>query len=232
MSDEQERMQILNLIDQGKISAEEGLQLLQALVIEEEETEAIPAAVAGAEEAPAAEQAFSGAAEAAPSSSEQPAEQITVRTESAVPPEFTQKWRNWWQIPFWIGTAITVIGAVWMTQALQGGSLSWKFFLALIPFLLGVLIIILAWQSRHAPWLHLRIHERKAGQSTRIALSFPLPIGPTRWFIRTFGNRIPNIQGTSLDEVLLALGRGTSKENPLYIQVEEEDGEQVEIYIG
>jgi len=232
MPEEQERMQILNLIDQGKISAEEGLQLLQALVIEEDQTEALPEIAAEFEEIPAAGEASPRAEEAIPSSSEQPAERITVRTEPAAPPEFTQKWRNWWQIPFWIGTALTVMSAVWMTLALQDGFFVWKFILALAPFLIGVLIIILAWQSRNAPWLHLRINERKAGQSTRIALSFPLPIGPTRWFIRTFGDRIPNFKGTSLDEVLLALGRDTSRENPLYIHVEEEDGEQVEIYLG
>lgn len=230
MPDKQERMHILDLIDQGKISAEEGLQLLEALATDESESavELLPAV----EEPPPGEAEQEEAAQFP--EGKPPVEEFTIlpAPQPTPKPEFAEKWRNWWQIPFWVGTAITVASAVWMTQALQGGKISWGFYLALIPFLFGVLVIVLAWQSRNAPWLHIRINEHKEGHSTRIALSFPLPIGPMRWFLRTFGDRIPNIRGTSLDEVMTALGQGTSKENPLYIRVEEEDGEQVEIYIG
>ena len=53
------------------------------------------------------------------------------------------------------------------------------------------------------------------------------------WFLRTFGRYIPQLDQTSLDEIILAIGETTSPETPIYVQVDDdEDGDQVEIYIG
>jgi hypothetical protein len=47
------------------------------------------------------------------------------------------------------------------------------------------------------------------------------------------GSRIPSLNGTSIDEVILAVANTTDAKNPIYIQVDEgQDGEKVEIYIG
>lgn len=249
VSGEQERMKILEMIENGKISAEQGLQLLESL-LESEAAEESEISEPGAEEpvrmaapvtdaAPGAEQVSfteqaAGEAEAPALAENPPEEVITVLPGQAgnPAPEFARKWRNWWMIPLWVGVAITVLSGVLMYQAQQSGSLGFWFFCASVPFLLGLVVIVLAWQSRTAPWLHLRVSEEEPGRKQRIALSFPLPISPTIWFLRIFGDRIPNLKGTSLDEVLLAVGRGASPENPLYIRAEEDDGDQVEIYIG
>ena len=66
-----------------------------------------------------------------------------------------------------------------------------------------------------------------------IALSFPLPIRLTAWFLRTFGPHIPQLKDTGVDELILALGDSASPGNPLLVNVNEgEGGEQVEVYIG
>jgi hypothetical protein len=55
----------------------------------------------------------------------------------------------------------------------------------------------------------------------------------TAWFFRVFGGKIPGLQDTSVDELIMALGDSTNPENPLYIEVEDdEDGERVEVFIG
>jgi hypothetical protein len=55
----------------------------------------------------------------------------------------------------------------------------------------------------------------------------------TAWFLRVFGDFIPGLQGTSVDELIIALGDSTSPEKPLFIEVEDdEDGERVEVFIG
>jgi hypothetical protein len=105
-----------------------------------------------------------------------------------------------------------------------------------VPFTLGLLAIILAWQSRTSPWLHLRVQQAPGETPQRIAISMPLPTGLAAWFLRTFGHRIPAMKEQGLDELdkmILAVGKNVSPDNPIYVQVDEgENGEKVEIYIG
>jgi hypothetical protein len=148
-------------------------------------------------------------------------------------PADANKWRQWWIIPLWVGVAITVSGGFLMYWAQQSAGIGLWFLCAGVPFLTGVAVMALAWASRSAPWLHLRVQQKPGEHPQRIAFSFPLPIRPTAWFLRNFGGRIPQLKDTSLDEVLLAVGESTSPESPIYIQVDEGDeGEKVEIFIG
>jgi len=53
--------------------------------------------------------------------------------------------------------------------------------------------------------------------------------------MRIFGRYIPDTKGASPDDILTALDaleESTTPETPIYIKVDDEDGEQVEIYIG
>ena len=53
--------------------------------------------------------------------------------------------------------------------------------------------------------------------------------------MRVFGQWIPKTNGASPDDILTALDavdETVSYENPIYIEVDDEDGERVEIYIG
>ena len=84
-----------------------------------------------------------------------------------------------------------------------------------------------------ASWLHIRIRQKPGERPQTIALSFPLPIRITAWFLRNFGSRIPKLKETGLDELILALGKNATPQAPFYIEVNEgEDGEQVQVYIG
>jgi hypothetical protein len=94
------------------------------------------------------------------------------------------------------------------------------------------LTLVLAWQSRSARWLHLRVQQRPGEWPRTIAFSFPLPLRISSWFMRIFQPYIPGMQGVSIDEMLSALETSTSSEEPLTIEVEEDDGERVQIFIG
>ena len=230
----------------GQISAEEGLQLLQALngqvdflekpleapTEEEDFQTALPLSETSDWPAAAQETAeiHPGILDALPPD-EKPASQESLETNAL--PASARKWRRWWMIPLWIGVAITVSGGLLMYYALESNGIGLWFIFASVPFIIGVAIMALAWSSRSAPWLHLRIQGRSGESPERIAFSFPIPIRPTAWFLRTFGHKISRLEGTSLDEIILAVGNTTSPENPIYIQVDEgENGEKVEIFIG
>jgi len=166
-----------------------------------------------------------------------PASQAVIEplapTGPATLPDDARKWKRWWMVPVWIGVGITVFGGLFMYLALQSSGIGFWFVCASTPFILGLLVIVLGWGSRNAPWLHLRVQQPPGEKPERIAFSMPLPIRPAAWFVRTFGRWIPSMKEYSIDEMILAVGDKTSPENPLYIVVDEDEtGEKVEIYIG
>ena len=274
------RLRVLEMIDEGTITAEEGLRLLQAFSAADVAADAIDkvdfqAASAGAPsdeaeiplpggatiEPPPAIVATAGFAAAQPGLAGTATEPLAANLPAIVTPSVSQtiperaveppastgpailppaalpddalKWKRWWMVPVWVGVGITVFGGLFMYLAMQSSGLGFWFACASLPFILGLLVIVLAWGSRNAPWLHLRVQQPPGEKPERIAFSMPLPIRPAVWFLRTFGRWIPNLKEHSYDEVILAVGDTTSPDNPLYIVVDEEEtGEKVEIYIG
>ncbi len=223
-----ERIRILEMIESGEIDTSEGLRLLQTSNINVE-----PLQVTGSPHNPgdpSESQRFTAGAAADPS--ERLAEPEVVPPRDVPLPPTPEKLRLYWMIPLWIGVGITALGGLLLSWVLQATGVSFWFFLASLPFFLGVLVMALAWQSRDGHWLHLRIEENVSGRSQRISFSIPLPIRPTAWFLRNFGDHIPVLRRTALDEVILALGNTTTVENPIYIEVnDEEDDERVLIFI-
>ena len=134
MSNEPERMHILQMIEDGKITAAEGLSLLNAL------TGAKP----GAE---------GGGAEPVPEAPPAEAEKAQAMPEMG-------KWKQWWLIPLWIGLGITFFGGLLMYWAYAAGGFSFWFACAALPFTLGVLVAALASASRSSRWIHVR--DRKS----------------------------------------------------------------------
>ena len=147
--------------------------------------------------------------------------------------EEIKKWKRWWVIPLWIGAGITVIGGSLMYWAFSANGFGFWFACTWFPFLLGVALLGLAWSSRTAPWLHVRVHQSPGKTPKKIAISFPIPIRLTAWGLRVFGHHIPHMEGTNLDEVILALKDVSKDETPLFVDVNEgEDGERVQVFIG
>jgi len=141
------------------------------------------------------------------------------------------KVKRWWFLPFSIGLILTVISSIWMYLGYTSKGLGWGFWLSWIPFILGVLTMALSAFSRKAKWIHIRIKERKNNSKVNINLSFPLPIGMTRWFFRNFGDKIKATRDVPIDLMLNDLDASITEDNPLYIKVDD-DGDDVEIFIG
>lgn len=214
---EEERRQVLEMVQSGTITAEQGLELLQALQADDE-AQALPENI---EQQPTADD----------STPEQPIPEDQPRT----PPDLgksAQRWRNWWWVPLWVGVAVTALSGLFMFLAYRSSGFGFWFACTWFPFLLGVAVMAMAAASRTAPWLHVRIRQKEGDSPRRIAFSFPIPLRLTRWFLRTFRHTIPGLDSVpNMDKMLDSL-KNITPEAPFFVQVDEEDGEQVEVYIG
>jgi hypothetical protein len=229
MSEKNERIQILEMIESGVITAEEGARLLRAIDTDQHYGEAVDDET-GVPEA----HEYSNAEEASVSP-DGDAEPVSGEVlEDKFKPEI-EKWKRWWMIPLWIGVGVTIIGSLLMLWAYQSTGFSFWFGCTWLPFLLGVAVIAMAWGSRSARWLHLRVQQEPGEWPRTIAFSFPLPLHFAAWFMRTFGRFIPKVNeiGIDFDQLIQVFETSTNSETPFYVEVDEgEGGEKVQIYIG
>jgi hypothetical protein len=233
-----QRLDILRRVERGDLSTENASRLLEALEmgLPLEPADLLPAAP---------ETLLPATLAAAPSAA--PAPDVEV-----IPPPMLHAageapqlsdlessrfnfWQRWWLLPFGIGVVLTLLGAYWMYLGYMAAGLGWGFWLSWVPFGLGVVITAVAARSRTARWLHVRVHESgsKHDNPHNINISFPLPISFGAWVLRTFGRWMPDdFQKQHLDEVLATLDKALTKDAPMHVMVNEDSGDQVEVFIG
>ena len=206
MANEAER-KILDMVEEGSITAEEGLRLINAMD-------------GGGKAKPA-----QAAVEVLPPMGEEDAPRISEEERRRM-----NKLKRWWVLPFGIGLLVTTLGAIWMYTSYTA-SAWWGFWLAWIPFLIGIFVVAVSFQTSRSVWLHVRIKQSPGESPARIAISLPLPVGLTRWFLRAFGGRIPGLKDQPYQDYADILDN-LSPEEPFYVHVNDEDGEEVEVFIG
>ncbi len=217
MSDE--RMEILRMIEQEQISPAEGVQLLEALSAGEEAAVEQADTLGEGESSP-----VSPAVETTFTQGEPPEEVVAPPTTPFEVPKFG----HLWLIPLAVGSFLGAVGLglIILIQNASPGS----FFLLCggMPLLLGMVTVLVALWSRTARWLHIRIRGEQ-----RISLSFPLPLRLTGGVLRLVRPHVPQLKETGLDEVILALDESLVGEEGFYVDVQDEqDGEQVQVFIG
>ena len=245
MVNESERTQILKMISDGIITADEAAKLLDAL--DETSDDSTPEGDALTDSSDFSEseptspsESFEEIPDAFGSYQSQSDEEVLepdkIYHSDTMPkppdPDEIEKWKRWWVIPMWVGIGITVVGGALMYTAYANNGYGFWFACAWFPFMLGVMFMALAWGSRTTPWLHVRIHQRPGQSPQKIAISFPLPIRLAGWGLRTFGHHIPNMEGMDLENVLVALNESAKDGTPFFVDVDDEDGERVQVFIG
>ena len=212
MSDD-EREQILKMVADGKITAEEALKLMQALdeapIEEPLDITSLPVPEPKEEQAP---------------------------PKPKPDPEFTNKinrFRRLWLIPLTVGLVFTVLGAYWMYSAMLSSGFGFWFLCAWFPFLLGVAVVTLGAISKTSRWLYVNVEQKPGESPRRIVFAFPIPSAMLRWGIRNFGHNIPPEHRDTADIAMKAIFEEDSAfTEPLYVDVHDEDGEHVQVYIG
>jgi len=137
-----------------------------------------------------------------------------------------------WLVPVYVGLALFVCGAL-AVFPLYAASGSWLWLVCGWPvFLIGVLTILAGWLARNSRWVHLRI-TNVDGTRRSIKLSFPLPLRLTAWALRIASRFSGRLKDTGVDEIVVALNEGLKSDQPLYVDVQDDDdGERVQVYIG
>jgi hypothetical protein len=204
-SDEQK--QILKMLEEGKISADEAMTLIKAL-----------------EETPTEGEIEVIETEAGPDQGR------------SVGPEFEEvktRARRFAMIPMWIGVLFTVLGAYWMYALVQKANYGFWFFFAWLPLLLGILLVAISAGGMNSRWLYVNVDQEPGEWPQHITLGFPIPLGIIGWFLRNFGHYIRGMDKTNVDEILMALSMANHLDEPLIVNVDEgDDGERVQVYIG
>ena len=213
MVDEAER-KILGMVENGDITAEEGLRLMNAMGSRAHPAQPI-------DEDPLEAVTFVPVDDVLEPSGPRMSEEEQHRMKHL---------KRWWVLPFGIGLLIMVLGAIWMYTGYTNSGFGWGFWLSWLPFLLGIFIVAVSFQTSRSVWLHIRIKQKPGESPGRISISLPLPISLTKWFMGAFGNRIPGLRDQPLENYAEIL-ENISPEEPFYIHVND-DGEEVEVFIG
>lgn len=166
--------------------------------------------------------------------SEQPMSEEAAATAGpvaeAMPDGVPEGWRRFWVWPLLAGGVVLLVGALIMGLVYATGAAAQWLVCGWLPMILGLVVMGMAWWSRTATWLHLRVNQR---DGSRVAISLPLPLTLAVFALRIARPYVPRLKNTGVDELILALRDGHTGDQPLFIDVQdEEEGEHVQIYIG
>lgn len=205
----EERRKILQMVAEGKISAEQASNLMRALEADEAEIEVV-------------ETESTSGFEGGDSSSASEFESVKARA------------RSFAMIPLWIGILIAVLSSWGIYEIQQNAGMNFWFFCLLFPLFLGILLIVIGAGGQSSRWLYVNVDRRYAHDGPRnITLGFPLPLGLTSWFLRTFGHNMHGMKNTNVDDIIQILDATGKSGEPFIVNVNDgENGERVQVYIG
>mgnify|MGYP007066208522 CR=1 FL=1 len=208
MSDE--KKQILKMVEDGKITAEEAMELIRAVELDEAE-----------------EESFAYEPEAEPTS--------TYEADDEDRDETIERIKRYGNIPLWGGVILVVLSGLWMFGAMQASGFGFWFYCSWFPFLLGVLAVAAAAGSRKSRWVFVNIKQAPGEVPQRIVFGLPLPLRFAAWAMRTFGNWIPDMDmdTATVADLIESLADAPTDEAAMIVDVhDDEDGEHVQIFIG
>jgi len=205
----EERRKILQMVSEGKISAEEGATLMRSLEESAEDEQEVIDPVP----------AMSG--------------------ERSDAPEFDQVRKRALKFSgafLWIGILLTVLGAWAMFSVQQNTGVNFWFFCLSLPMFLGILLTVIGAGSRTSRWVYVDVDRTRSHDTDgprRITIALPLPLGLVSWFLKTFGGSISGLRNKNIEGVLEAIAAARNIMEPLIVHVDNaDDGEKIQVYIG
>jgi uncharacterized integral membrane protein len=207
----EERRKILQMVADGKISAEEAATLMRAL--DEDNAEDEPQVI-------------------------MPAPIDTGERSDAPELEQVRKRAGFFSNAILvIGILSTVLFSWILFSIQQNAGLNFWFYCFSMPLFFGVLLIVLGVGSKNSRWIYVnvdRTNSKDKDGPRKISIAFPLPIKFAGWFIKNFGSRIDGLKNTNVDDVVQAIAMANkSFTDPIIVHVDDnDDGEKVQVFIG
>ena len=208
MSEEQRR--ILQMVQDGILIAGEAEALLKAL----DEL----SAKEGDAEAPTPE-APAEAASLPPEAPEEPQE-----------PDDTP-YRRYWEIPVVVGAGLLATSGICLLWSGTIGLFTLGVLCLWSLFLLAGLVVLAGFWSRTARWVHVRVSET---DGDRFRISLPLPLGMAAWGLRVARRFTDKETRANLDLAasLLSMVTLAPGDEPISVEVDDEDGDHVQVIIA
>ena len=207
----EERKKILQMVEEGKISAEEAASLMAALVDDEE-----------------------GSVEAEVEVFESGSGSNYERPETPEFEEIKARARRFALIPLWIGVFVTVLSAWAIYSIQQSAGTNFWFYCMIFPLMLGVLLLALGGGGRTSRWIYVDVNRKDAKPGDgprRITLGFPIPFGLTMWVMENFGHNINGMNRKQVDGIVEMMKATKDSNEPLMVNVDDDDA-HVQVYIG
>lgn len=212
---ENSERKILDMVEQGQITADEGLRLMNAM------------GKGTADPQPEAQAADGETTDEKSRPVGSYASHISLEEVARM-----NRLKNWWLLPFSIGLILLFLGAIWMYAGYRDAGFGFGFWIAWVPFLLGIFIVAVSVRTSKSVWLHLKVKQAPGEKPEQINLSLPLPLNLAKWFFTAFGEKITGLDNKGIGDIPSILENLTPEE-PFYVHVnDDDDGEEVEIYIG
>jgi hypothetical protein len=195
-----ERLRVLQLVNDGQITVDDAEQLLDAL-------------------------------DSSVSDPSVPVFPEKAKRKRGAPPDM-RRFRRYWQYPFLVGVIMLGVAGLCAsnTSLLLLQLCGWS------VFALAALIAVIGWLSQWSPWIHVRVQERKG---RRFAISLPLPLSFVGWhlkltkpLIRRYANEDAARYLDMAAALLVTMDSGLLVDQPITIDVNEPDGDQVQVFIG
>ena len=224
---EAERQSILQMVEQGKISAAEALTLMKALELAGEDSDNPEESMLIEDGAVDGVISFGGESQGgqtAPGS---------TQAEDADDPEVQRlmaKARSLWPLAIGAGVLLTVAGAYGLYGAYSAHGAGFWFVLAMLPLLLGVAVLVLAAENRGKRWLYIDVQQREKQGPQRIILALPASVVAA--ILGIAGGYAPGKAGMAIDELRQALRSESSTTKPILLKVDDGDGERVTIFLA
>lgn len=216
----EERRKILQMVEEGKITAEEAASLMRALDADSPGEPEAGMQIIEPEPAPG----FTGSDDSFTGSTASASEFEEVKARA----------RRFMMIPLWTGVFVTILSAWGIYEILNDFGTNYWWICLLFPLFIGILLIAVGAGSQSSRWLYVNVDRRYAQEWPRnITLGFPLPLGLTSWFLRNFGQHIHGLGNTNVDDIIQILDATRKSSEPLIVNVNDDDeGEHVQVYIG
>jgi hypothetical protein len=98
-------------------------------------------------------------------------------------------------------------------------------------FILALLVTLTIFIARRAAWLHVRIQEKNG---RRIAISLPLPLRLANWVLSIARYYVPKEQAVYLQTAAVFVDemRRNPDQEPIIINIDDDDGDRVQVFIG